>query len=168
MMNEAMRQGNSRGIRRSLPPERTPATEARFIEQLRQGDADAGYQFIRDYYPDLYRYLLYLTGRPEMAEDLTQETFLHAWRGLSTFEGRASLRVWLHRIAHREFLQLLRGQRLHASVEGVTELVPAPDADWIAAVELRILLGRLPAEQADVMALHYLHEIGRASCRERV
>ena len=41
------------------------AAEARLIQQLRQGDADAGYQFMRDYYPGIYRYLLFLTGRPE-------------------------------------------------------------------------------------------------------
>src|SRR5437016_12008906 len=81
---------------------RLPSAEARLIEQLRQGDPEAGHQFARDYYPDVYRYLLYLTGRAEMAEDLAQETFLHAWRRLDTFEGRASLRVWLPRIAHRE------------------------------------------------------------------
>src|SRR5437870_2410920 len=83
------------------PPEHSgavTAAEAGLIQQLRQGDADAGYRFMRDYYPGVYRYLLLLTGRPESAEDLAQETFLQAWRRLDRFEGRAPLRVWLHRI----------------------------------------------------------------------
>jgi RNA polymerase sigma-70 factor, ECF subfamily len=156
-MNESMHQENSRNTRSTSPPERTPPAEAGRIEQLRQGDAEAGYQFIRDYYPDVYRYLLYLTGRAEMAEDLTQETFLQAWRGLPAFEGRASLRVWLHRIARREFLQVLRQQRTPVSLEEVAELVTAPDGEWMDAVELRDVIRKLPAEQAEVVVLHYLH-----------
>src|SRR5438132_1676613 len=92
-----------------------------------------------------------------MAEDLTQETFLQAWRGLSTFEERASLRVWLHRIARREFLQVLRSQRPQASLEEVGDLVAAPEAGWVDAVELREVIRKLPLEQAEVVVLHYLH-----------
>src|SRR5947199_10358965 len=97
----------------------TAGPDARLVEQLQQGDAEAGRRFVRDYYPGVYRYLLSLTGRREMAEDLAQETFFQAWRCLDTFEDRSSLRAWLHRIAHREFLQLLRGQRPLTSLEEV-------------------------------------------------
>src|SRR5712691_8973347 len=116
--------------------ERVTSGDAPLIEQLRSGDAEAGRQFVREYYPDVYRYLLYLTGRSQAAEDLTQETFLHAWRGLYRFEGRAPLRLWLHRIAHREFLQSLRRERPQTSLEDVPEL-PSPDAAaWAWALEL--------------------------------
>src|SRR5437867_3681292 len=130
-MDETMCQEQTRMTPSSPAPNRMPSVEARLIQQLRQGDLEAGYRFVRDYYPDVYRYLLYLTGRAEMAEDLTQETFLQAWRGLPAFEGRASLRVWLHSIARREFLQVLRSQRRvpaergTASLEEVAEHVAA-------------------------------------------
>src|SRR5206468_3023416 len=77
----------------------------------------AGRRFVREHYPAIYRYLLYLAGRPDLAEDLTQETFVQAWRALDRFQGRASLRTWLHRIAQREFLQMLRRQRPENSLE---------------------------------------------------
>src|SRR6266571_3598569 len=94
-----------------VPPEESPrsshsvddaalAADALLVQQLRCGDAEAGRHFVHEYYPGIYRYLLFLTGRPEAAEDLTQETFLQAWRGLGSFQGRAPLRLWLHRIAH--------------------------------------------------------------------
>src|SRR5919202_1116561 len=85
--------------------------DALLLARIRAGDPEAGHQFVHDYYLGVYRYLLYLTGSPQAAEDLTQETFLQAWRGLDTFEGRAALRTWLHRIAHREFLAALRRHR---------------------------------------------------------
>src|SRR5690349_2462366 len=94
----------ARSLKRSPAAEAMPSVEGLLLERIRAGDLDAGHRFVRDYYPGVYRYLLYLTGSPEAAEDLTQETFLQAWRRLESFEGRAALRTWLHRIAHREFL----------------------------------------------------------------
>src|SRR5438093_4845510 len=79
----------------------------------------------REYYPSIYRHLLYLAGQREVAEDLTRETFFHAWRHLDRFEGRAPLRHWLHRIAHREFLRSLRSRRAQVSQEDLGDL-PAP------------------------------------------
>src|SRR5689334_8371024 len=87
------------------------SADALLLEQIRAGDADAARRFVGDHYPRIYRYLLYLTGRREMAEDLTQEAFLQAWRYLDRFVVRGSLGAWLHRIAHREFLQAVRSQR---------------------------------------------------------
>src|SRR5438045_3596641 len=102
-----------------------PAAEALLVAQLRAGDADAGHQFVREHYPGIYRHLLYLTGLREVAEDLTQETFFQAWRHLDGFQGRAPLRHWLHRIAHREFVRSLRSQRAQVSLEELGDL-PAP------------------------------------------
>src|SRR5947209_5792076 len=103
-------------LRRGAP---APGPDTRLVQQLREGDAEAGRQLVRDYYPGVYRYLLYLTGRREAAEDLTQETFLQAWRRLETFDGRGALRPWLHRIAHREFLQAVRSRHVEVSLEEV-------------------------------------------------
>src|SRR5438876_778982 len=100
-------------------PRQPPAEDMRLLGQLRCQDAEAGRRFVRDYYPGVYRYLFYLTGRREAAEDLAQQTFVQAWRSLETFEGRSQLRTWLHRIAHREFLQSLRSQRPQLSLEEV-------------------------------------------------
>ena len=55
-----------------------------------------------------------ITGSVQDAEDLVQETLLAAWRGLDGFEGRASMRTWLYRIATNRCLNALRvrGRRL--------------------------------------------------------
>jgi RNA polymerase sigma-70 factor (ECF subfamily) len=133
------------------------AADALLVRQLRCGDADAGHRFVRDYYPGIYRYLLYLTGRPETAEDLTQETFLKAWRGLDRFVVRAPLRAWLYRIAHREFLQALRRQRPELALAESAD-PPAPyAAEQMESVELRELIRTLPVEEREMIILHYLH-----------
>ena len=75
--------------------------ETEFLNRLRRGDPEAGHSLVREQYPGVYRYLFYLCGQRETAEDLAQETFLQAWRHLHQFQGRSSLACWLHRIAHR-------------------------------------------------------------------
>jgi RNA polymerase sigma-70 factor, ECF subfamily len=133
-----------------------PGPDAPLVQRLRQGDPEAGRQFVREHYPGVYRYLLYLTGRREAAEDLTQETFLQAWRRLETFDNRGALRPWLHRIAHREFLQALRSRHPETSLEGLPEALAPPAADPAEAAELRTLLTRLPLEEREALVLHYL------------
>jgi RNA polymerase sigma-70 factor (ECF subfamily) len=138
------------------------STDAWLIRQIRSGDADAGHRWVREYYPAIYRYLLYLTNNPETAKDLTQETFLQAWRHLDSFDHRAPLRPWLYRIAHREFLQALRRQRRApaeqqvAFLEEIGQLSGPGPADWTEAVELREIIGKLPMEEAEAVVLHYL------------
>jgi RNA polymerase sigma factor (sigma-70 family) len=134
----------------------TPSRDVLLVEQVRRGDADACHRFFQEYYPDIHRYLLWLTERPEVAEDLTQETIVRAWRHLDTFDDRASLRTWLHRIAHREFLRFLRSQRAQAPLDEVAEAADLRTAGWTEAVELREVVRRLPAEEAAVIVLYYL------------
>jgi RNA polymerase sigma-70 factor, ECF subfamily len=151
--NVSLEDGSIQGAQSA---ETTAPADALLIQRIRRGDTDAGHRFVREYYPGIYRYLLYLTGRAEAAEDLTQETFLRAWRRLDTFREGAPFRPWLHRIAHREFLQALRSQRLQFSLEEVGELPNPRAAEPEKAVELRVLLGALPVEDREMVVLHYL------------
>jgi RNA polymerase sigma-70 factor (ECF subfamily) len=141
---------------RSPAEERLPGADDRLLEQIRAGDAEAGQQFVHGHYRAIYRYLLYLTGQPDWAEDLTQETFLQGWRRLETFRGRGTLRGWLLRIAHREFLHRLQRRQAEPGLEGIAE-VAAPDATaWTQNAELREAIDRLPLEQREVVLLHDL------------
>jgi RNA polymerase sigma-70 factor (ECF subfamily) len=130
--------------------------EALLLEQLRRGDPDAGHRFVRTYYPGIYRYLLSLAGHREIAEDLTQQTFLQSWRHLDRFEPRGSLRHWLYRIAHRAFLTNLRSRRDHACLEEAAELAAPGAGTWTDTVELHTLISKLPVEEREVVLLHYL------------
>jgi RNA polymerase sigma factor (sigma-70 family) len=141
--------GEDRSRRGSPAEDVLPGEEARLLEQIRAGDAEAGQQFVRAHYGAIYRYLLYLAGQPEQAEDLTQETSLQGWRYLDTFQGRGSLRGWLLRIARSEFLHLLRRRQTGSGAKDLDD-VPAPEAtSWIEAVELRAVISRLSLEERD-------------------
>jgi RNA polymerase sigma-70 factor (ECF subfamily) len=69
-----------------------------------------------------------MLGSFEESEDLTQETFLRAWRSRETYAGRASLRAWLYRIATNACLDTLeRRPRTPTESGEVTWLQPFPD-----------------------------------------
>jgi len=64
----------------------------------------------------LYATIVAITKHPQDAEDALQDTFLRAYRGLHTFEGRSNIYSWLTRIAINSALMILRRQRVRAEV----------------------------------------------------
>jgi RNA polymerase sigma-70 factor, ECF subfamily len=67
---------------------------------------------IEEHVGSVYRYALRLTRRPDMAEDLTQETLLRGWRSRKKLRDDRAARVWLFRIATNLWTDQLRGGRL--------------------------------------------------------
>lgn len=78
------------------------------LASARAGDPDAFRELTAPYRGELHLHCYRILGSLADAEDLLQETLLAAWRGLNTFEGRASLRAWLYRIATNRCLNALR------------------------------------------------------------
>jgi RNA polymerase sigma-70 factor (ECF subfamily) len=76
-----------------------PTAEEQFLERLRAGEATAFNRLVEERHGDVYALLYRLTEDPEEARDLTQETFLQAFRHLASFRGEADVRTWLYRIA---------------------------------------------------------------------
>ena len=83
----------------AAPSEASARAEAQFLDRLRAGDAAAFDFLVSERSPDIYALLYRLTEDPEEARDLTQETFLQAFRAIAHFRGDADLRTWLYRIA---------------------------------------------------------------------
>jgi RNA polymerase sigma-70 factor (ECF subfamily) len=73
--------------------------DAEFIERLRAGDEDAFDRLVNEHSGGIYSMLLRLTENAEDAGDLTQETFMNAFRSIGKFRGESSIRTWLYRIA---------------------------------------------------------------------
>lgn len=76
--------------------------EARFIEKLKAGEAQAFDDFVARYSPNVFALLIRLTEDEEEARDLTQDTFLRALKSIKNFRGQADLKTWLYRIAVNE------------------------------------------------------------------
>ncbi|MFL5867571.1 MAG: RNA polymerase subunit sigma-70 [Thermoleophilaceae bacterium] len=96
------------------------------IARARAGDEDAFRELIDPYRRELQLHVYRIVGSAQDAEDLLQETLLAAWRSLDQFQGRASVRAWLYRIATNRSLDGLRANRRRLEeMQRLTE-VPEP------------------------------------------
>ena len=116
---------------------------------------------------ELHVHCYRLAGNVPDADDLVQETFLRAWRARDRFEGRASARTWLYRIATNVFLDTRKaaGHRTVPSgdpLEWSTEVGPYPDA-LLADDPQTGLVARETVELALIAALMYLPARQRAA-----
>jgi RNA polymerase sigma-70 factor (TIGR02960 family) len=81
------------------------------LARARDGDEEAFRELTDPYRRELQLHIYRIVGSAQDAEDVLQETLVAAWRGLDRFEGRASFRAWLYRIATNRSLDALRASR---------------------------------------------------------
>jgi RNA polymerase sigma-70 factor (ECF subfamily) len=86
------------------------ATGEATLARARAGDEGAFRELTEPHRRELQLHCYRILGSMQDAEDLVQETLVAAWRGLDVFEGRASVRSWLYRIATNRCLNALRGR----------------------------------------------------------
>lgn len=91
--------------------ERLIADEATVVARARDGSTTAFETLIDHYQTPLFRYALRLLGDRHDAEDVVQDAFIGAWRGLPTLGDVGAFRGWLYQIATRRIFDLLRARR---------------------------------------------------------
>lgn len=106
----------------------------------------------------VYRYALRLTHRADLAEDLTQETLLRAWRHRDQLREPRAARVWLFRIATNLWTDQLRRGRFHTETLDTEPPCPRPlptaATDKRESVRLALAaMDRLPPRQRQVLYL---------------
>jgi RNA polymerase sigma-70 factor (TIGR02960 family) len=101
--------------------------DAELVSRAQSGDEVAFQELTESLRGELHMHCYRIVGSVHDAEDLVQDTLMAAWRALEHFEGRASLRSWLYRIATNRCLNHVRdrGRRLPELPEPV-EPVPLP------------------------------------------
>ena len=112
-------------------------------------DQDAFRRLAEPHRRELQLHCYRMLGSFHDAEDLVNETFLRAWRGLHEFEGRASFRSWLYRIATNACLNALKSRARARRVLPPSEsppaegmpTAPAPDVAWLEPYPDAVLEG---------------------------
>jgi RNA polymerase sigma-70 factor, ECF subfamily len=82
------------------------------IERARAGDEAAFVAIYEHFSPPIHRYVYRLLGSQELADEVTQETFLKAFQGIGSIAGDSNLGAWLYRIASNACFDILRRRKL--------------------------------------------------------
>ena len=106
---------------------------------LRRHDPDLLDRLIEQYQHRLLRYLIYLTGNRETAEDLFQETWIKVLERGGQYDGKHNFNTWLFAVARNLTIDLLRRKKM-ISLEGMTDedeaLLDIADTKQVSAFEL--------------------------------
>jgi RNA polymerase sigma-70 factor (ECF subfamily) len=110
--------------------------DSRLVQRLQQGDPDAFEVMVRTHSGRLLSVARRFLPTEQDAQDALQDAFIQAFRGIGTFEARAQLHTWLHRIVVNSALMKLR-QRRRKPERSIEDLLPSFAADGHQASEPR-------------------------------
>jgi RNA polymerase sigma-70 factor (ECF subfamily) len=151
--------------RPELPVADQNKLELALLTRIAARDAQAMHELYHLYHRRLARFLMRLTSRYDLAEEVINDTFWVIWQHAADFRGASQLSTWIFGIAYRRALKTLKRVRpdLMAEADEAPEQVEEP---WQQA-ELRewlgVALAKLPHEQRMVLELAY--NVGH-SCEE--
>jgi RNA polymerase sigma-70 factor (ECF subfamily) len=140
------------------------------ISRARAGDSDAFRELVEPYRRELQVHCYRMLGSLQDAEDALQDALVAAWQGLAGFEGRASMRTWLYRIATNRCLNALRSASRRPAkawdIPGVEPPEPTGlgDIPWLEPYPDALLEGALGAppgpearyEQTEAISLAFV------------
>jgi RNA polymerase sigma-70 factor (ECF subfamily) len=110
--------------------------ELALVARAKAGDRDSFEELVRRHADRLYAVVLRFVADGEEAQEVTQESFLRAWRSIARFEGRSRFFTWLYRIGINEAKR--RAARRPPAPVASLEDEPVPEApDWSEAPETR-------------------------------
>ena len=124
------------------------------VEAARRKDERAMQKLYHRHSSAIYAYALRFTRNEGLAEDVTQETFVRAFRALTRFEGRSRFRTWLFSIAVN---QARTAAKKKLSFEDLDEVAltteTKTDTPWLKR-RLSQALGKLPEGYREVVVMH--------------
>ena len=108
------------------------------VARAQRGDMAAWGRLYHDHFHRIYGHLRYLTGDPQVAEELVQETFVQALPRIAAFDGRAAFSTWLHGVAINVARGHWRAQRSAAKAHRRLEDTQAAEARRAEAPDGRV------------------------------
>ncbi|QUD90480.1 RNA polymerase sigma factor [Phenylobacterium montanum] len=143
-----------------------PAEEARLISRIADGDGRAFDELYRIYRPRLTRFLINMTRRRQMTEEVLNDTMMVVWNRPHSFDGTSKVSTWVFAIAYRKALKALHRNQdpledKHAETRPSLEAGPEQQVgDQQVRKVLWDAISELSADHRAVVDLTYFHENG--------
>ena len=113
---------------------------------------------IEEQYDKIYRYCYFKLYDDQMAQDITQETFLRFCKqGLNL--GSDKELPYLYTIAKNLCIDHFRQRTVESLGEITEEMIDDPTEDWISNLTLRMIISTLPEDEQELLFLRYVNEI---------
>ena len=157
----------------------TTATDEELVHRAQKDDERAFGELVTRYESKVYSLAMKMLRNPEDAEDVLQETFLRAYRGIKNFKGNSTFSTWIYRITANSALMKLRKKQLpQVSIEDSDEReTPISIADWAPGPVEQLLnqemqrvmdeaIETLPPEFRQVFILRDVEELSNADVAE--
>lgn len=147
------------------PREALELPEAQLLGRAGRGDRRAFTELVRRHEARVRALLLRLCGDRTLSDDLAQEVFLRAFRGLVGFQGRSAFGTWIYRIAYNVYLNHHTRTRRHVALPEDYDARAAAPEDALSAPradlrrDLEGAIEGLPERYRAVVVLYYLHEV---------
>ena len=141
--------------------------DAQVVAKARGGDQDAFRVLVERHSRSIYRLAYRMTGRPEDAEDVVQETLVRAYRQLGRFEARSNFATWLYRIGFNCAIDYMRARPQRESAETDEKLEQMAKASTGPSIDDLVFAGEIgervqealgdlsPQERAAFLMRHY-------------
>ncbi len=128
------------------------------LEKLQSGDRAEFAHLVEQYSSPIYRLALNMLGTEQDAEDVLQETFVKAFKGIQGFKELSTLSTWIYRIAINESLMILRkAKRIASSLDAVEDgedtIEPKEVIDWGDLPEESFLKDELKGKLDEAISL---------------
>lgn len=157
----------------------TTATDEELVRKAQEDDERSFGELVTRYESKVYSLAMKMLRNPEDAEDVLQETFLRAYRGIKSFKGNSTFSTWIYRITANSALMRLRKKQLpQVSIEDSDERdTPISIADWAPGPVEQLLnqemhqvmdeaIDALPPEFRQVFILRDVEEMSNAEVAE--
>lgn len=134
------------------------------IQRIREGDADAFRVLVRQYKEMVFALALKMCRNTEDAEEITQDTFVKAFKGIQQFKGKSKFSTWLYQIGYFTAINHIRRKRIETTE--IQEFSVAENSqnalDQLELADQKKLihqaLGYLKPDERAVITLFYLEE----------
>lgn len=124
------------------------------IRAARSGDSAAFEVLVRNYQAHIWRFLRHFLGDPQLAEDVTQETFVRVFRRLDSFRFRSKFSTWVFQVARNAGIDALRARRRRERIQlEARRNVPVLTADSSVRVEIEAALESLKPKHREAFVL---------------